>query len=87
MKKEIIALAHRLDKTIQDCNDKLQHRDNVSLYKEEVWSSLEKDLKKNIKKDTALYKKIERTSAILVQNVNDSKISNLVKENIRLLNS
>lgn len=46
-----------------------------------MWSTFERELKKVIDKDSELYHKISTTSLILVENLNETKVSNVVKEN------
>ena len=70
---------------LDDLKDKLERKEYVIQYKEEVWSMFERELKKVIKKDSVLYQKLQSTTQILVENLNETKISNVVKENHRLL--
>lgn len=69
---------------IDELKDKLERKEYIIQYKEEVWSTFERELKKVIKKDSVLYQKIQGTTQILVENLNGTKISNVVKENYRL---
>ena len=70
---------------LDELKDKLERKEYVCQYKEEVWSTFERELKKVIKKDSILYQKIQSTTQILVENLNETKISNVVKENHRLM--
>ena len=43
---------------VDELKDKLERKEYVIQYKEEVWSTFERELKKVIKKDSILYQKI-----------------------------
>lgn len=73
------------EEQIQDLKDKLDRKEYVIQYKEEIWSTFERELKKVIKKDSELYRKIQSTTQILVENLNEMKVSNVVKANNRLM--
>jgi len=42
--------------------DKLERKEYVIQYKEQIWSAFERELKKVVKKDSILYQKIESTT-------------------------
>lgn len=73
------------EEKLDEMKDKLERKEYVIQYKEEVWSTFERELKKVIKKDSMLYQKIQSTTQILVENLNETKISNVVKENHKIL--
>lgn len=50
-----------------------------------MWATFERELKKVIKKDSVLYQRIQSTTQILVENLNTTKISNVVRENHRMI--
>lgn len=84
MKLQEVQMSELFEDQIDDLKDKLDRKEYVIQYKEQVWSTFERELKKVVKKDTALYQKISDTTHILVENLNDTKISSVVKENLRL---
>jgi 5-methylthioribose kinase len=47
-----------LEEQIDDLTDKLDRKEYMIQYKEEIWSTFESELKKVIKKDSELYEKI-----------------------------
>jgi 5-methylthioribose kinase len=47
-----------LEEQIDDLKDKLDRKEYMIQYKEEIWSTFESELKKVIKKDSELYEKI-----------------------------
>jgi len=73
------------EEQLEELKDKLDRKEYICQYKEEVWSTFERELKKVIKKDSMLYQKIQSTTQILVENLNEQKISNVVKDNHRLV--
>ncbi|CDW77268.1 UNKNOWN [Stylonychia lemnae] len=84
-KMQELQQAEMYDEQLEELKDKLERKEYVCQYKEEVWSTFERELKKVIKKDSVLYQKIQGTTQILVENLNETKISNVVKENHRML--
>jgi hypothetical protein len=46
------------EEKLDEMKDKLERKEYVIQYKEEVWSTFERELKKVIKKDSMLYQKI-----------------------------
>jgi uncharacterized protein (DUF1697 family) len=46
------------EEQLDELRDKLERKEYVCQYKEEVWSTFERELKKVIKKDSMLYQKI-----------------------------
>eukprot|EP00347_Sterkiella_histriomuscorum_P000056 403377354 len=81
MKLQEKQLEEMYEEQLEEMRDKLERKEYVCQYKEEVWSTFERELKKVIKKDSILYQKIQSTTQILVENLNTTKISNVVKEN------
>lgn len=80
-----LSQAEMFEDTIAELKDKIERKEYICQYKEEVWSTFERELKKVIKKDSILYQKIQSTTQILVENLNETKISNVVKENHKLI--
>ena len=62
----------------------MDRKEYVIQYKEEIWSTFERELKKVLKKDSDLYRKMQGTTQILVENLNEMKVSNVVKANTKL---
>lgn len=85
MRVQELEQAQFYEEQIEELKDKLDRKEYVCQYKEEVWSTFERELKKVIKKDSMLYQKIQSTTQILVENLNETKISNVVKENHKLI--
>ena len=50
--------AELYEEQIEELKDKLERKEYVCQYKEEVWATFERELKKVIKKDSVLYQKI-----------------------------
>lgn len=69
------------EEKLEEMKDKLDRKEYVIQFKEEIWSTFERELKKVITRDSSLYEKIERTTQILVENLNETRVSNVVKEN------
>ena len=55
-------------------------------FKEQVWASFERELQKAVTRDSELGRKLEKASEILLENLNQTKVSNVVEENRILKN-
>lgn len=74
------------EEQIDDLKDKLDRKEYVIQYKEHIWATFERELKKVVRRDSELYKKLQQTTQILVENLNETRVSNVVKENRHLIN-
>ena len=61
-KMQELQQAEIYEEKIEELKDKLERKEYVCQYKEEVWSTFERELKKVIKKDSMLYQKIQGTT-------------------------
>jgi hypothetical protein len=59
--------------------DKLDKTEYIIQFKEEIWTYLEREINKVIKKDSDLYKKIQAKTRILTDCLAQTKVSNVVK--------
>ena len=66
MKLNEVQNAAYYEEQIEELKDKLDRKEYVIQFKEEVWSTFERELKKVIKRDSTLYEKIQSTTQILV---------------------
>lgn len=55
MKLTELQQAQMYEEKLDELQDKLERKEYVCQYKEEVWSTFERELKKVIKKDSILY--------------------------------
>ncbi len=58
MRMQHLEQAEMFEEQISEMKDKLDRKEYTIQYKEEVWSTFERELKKVIKKDSILYQKI-----------------------------
>lgn len=74
LEMEISALKEKLDKT-----------EFIMQYKEEVWTYLEREIRKVVHKDSDLLKKVQTKTRILTSCLAQNKVSTVVKQNAALV--
>jgi hypothetical protein len=72
--EEIAAMKDKMDKT-----------EYIIQFKEEIWTYLEREINKVIKKDSELYRKVQAKTRILTDCLAQTKVSNVVKQNASLV--
>lgn len=70
---------------IDDLKDKLDRTEFIIQYKEEIWTSLESEIRKVVNNDSNLLRKIQQKTRILTDCLAQNKVSTVVQENLRLL--
>ena len=70
---------------IASLKDKLDKTEYIIQFKEEIWTYLEREIAKVIKKDSELYHKVQTKTRILTDCLAQTKVSNVVKQNTNLV--
>lgn len=73
-----------LSEEIEELKSKLDKTEFIIQYKEEVWTYLEREIRKVVDKDSNLLKKIQKKTKILTDCLAQTKVSNVVKQNATL---
>lgn len=69
---------------IDELKTKLDKTEFIMQYKEEVWTYLEREIRKVVDKDSDLLKKVQKKTKILTDCLAQTKVSNVVKQNANL---
>jgi hypothetical protein len=77
-KKEIID-------ELEELKAKLDKTEFIMQYKEEVWTYLEREIRKVVHKDSDLLKKVQKKTKILTDCLANIKVSTVVKQNSDLI--
>lgn len=70
---------------ISELKDKCDRTEFIIQYKEEIWTCLEREIRKVVHKDSHLLQKIESKTRILTDCLARNKVSTVVKQNTRLM--
>ena len=81
--QETIDKKERSDE-IDELKNKLDKTEFIMQYKEEVWTYLEREIRKVVDKDSDLLKKVQKKTKILTDCLAQTKVSNVVKQNANL---
>ena len=68
-----------LNEEIEELKAKLDKTEFIIQYKEEVWTYLEREIRKVVDKDSDLMKKVQKKTKILTDCLAQTKVSNVVK--------
>lgn len=66
---------------IEELKDKLDRTEFIIQYKEEIWTCLEREIRKVVHKDSDLLKKCKEKTRILTDCLAQTKVSTVVKQN------
>ena len=69
---------------LEEIKAKLDKTEFIMQYKEEVWTYLEREIRKVVHKDSDLLKKVQKKTKILTDCLASTKVSNVVKQNNNL---
>lgn len=64
-----------------ELKDKLDRTEFIIQYKEEIWTCLEREIRKVVDKDSELLKKCQQKTRILTDCLAQTKVSTVVKQN------
>ena len=71
---------------IEELTAKLDKTEYIMQYKEKIWTYLEREIRKVVHEDSELMVKVKAQTKILTDCLASTKVSNVVKENVTLLN-
>ena len=70
---------------LEELKAKLDKTEFIMQYKEEVWTYLEREIRKVVHKDSDLLKKVQKKTKILTDCLASTKVSTVVKQNSDLI--
>lgn len=68
-----------------ELKDKLDRTEFIIQYKEEIWTALEREIRKVVDNDSDLLKKCQQKTRILTDCLAQTKVSTVVKQNTMLV--
>jgi hypothetical protein len=74
-----------LNEEMEELKDKLDRTEFIIQYKEEIWTCLEREIRKVVHKDSDLLKKCKEKTRILTDCLAQTKVSTVVKHNAVLM--
>ena len=85
MKLQESELVIELKEENAELKDKLDRTEFIIQYKEEIWTALEREIRKVVDKDSDLLKKCQQKTRILTDCLAQTKVSTVVKQNTVLV--
>ena len=85
MKLQESELVIELKEENAELKDKLDRTEFIIQYKEEIWTALEREIRKVVDNDSDLLKKCQQKTRILTDCLAQTKVSTVVKQNTVLV--
>ena len=86
LKQQQIETVKDYEANIEELKAKLDKTEYIMQYKEKIWTYLEREIRKVVHEDSELMVKVKAQTKILTDCLASTKVSNVVKENVTLLN-